>query len=349
MTDAPRRRPFYRRKALLLPAGTLLALILIAALAFRLSPWPGALLIRYEFNRGGVKTKEEMEKWEPRSGIAVIRDQQYRRGDGDARLDVYFPDRARQDGERLPVIIWTHGGAWLSGDKTDAAPYFKLLAQRGYTVIAPDYSLAPRHRYPAAVRQLNDMYAYVQQNAEWFHADTQRIVLAGDSAGANLSAQMAALITNPEYASDVGITPTLKPEQLRGVILDCGIYMMERLAHPNRNRPKIVGWGNDVTVWAYSGTRDFSSPVIREMSPYYHVTKDFPATFITGGNDDPLTDVQSRPLADKLDSLGVAVTRLFYEEDHTPRLPHEYQFMLDTPDARNALQATLSFAEMRTR
>ncbi len=306
------------------------------------------MIIRYEFNRGGAKTTKEMEKWEPRSGVAVIRDQQYRRGDGDAKLDVYLPDSARQTGAQLPVIVWTHGGAWLSGHKTDAAPYFKLLAQRGYTVIAPDYSLAPEHTYPTAVRQLNDMYAYVEQNAERFHADAEKIVLAGDSAGANLSAQMAALITNPAYAREVGIQPTLRPEQVRGVVLNCGIYMMDRLAHPNRRLPKIIGWGNDVTVWAYSGTRDFSDPVIREMSPYYHVTKDFPATYVTGGNDDPLTEVQSIPLADKLESLGVSVTRLFYEENHTPGLLHEYQFMLDKPDARNALQATLAFVEART-
>ncbi len=326
-----------------------LALVLATLLAFRLSPRPGALIIRYVMNKGDADLRQEMEKYEPKSGITVIRDQQYRPGDRDAKLDVYMPDAARQNAQRLPVVIWTHGGAWLSGDKTNAAPYFKLLAQRGYTVIAAGYSLAPEHTYPTAVRQLNDMYRYVQDNSDRFLADTERIVLAGDSAGANLSAQMAALVTNPAYAEEVGVTPNLRPEQLKGVVLNCGIYMMDGLVHPNPKPPKLLGWGTDVAVWAYSGTRDFSDPIIRQMSPYYYVTGDFPPTYITGGNGDPLTDAQSKPFADKLETLGVRVTRLFYGQDHTPALPHEYQFMLDGSDAQKALQATLAFVEEQTK
>ncbi len=344
---APRQgTPFYRRKSFLWPTGVFLGLVLISVLAFRLSPRPGALLIRYLFNKNGLK--QEMEKYEPTEGVAVIRNQQYRSGDGDAKLDAYIPEVALQNDQRLPVIIWTHGGAWLSGDKTDAEPYFKLLAQGGYTVIAPNYSLAPEHTYPRPVQQLNDMYGYIQEHSGRLFADTSRVILAGDSAGANLSAQMAAIVTNSAYAREVGIVPKLKPDQLRGVVLNCGIYMMERLVHPNPTIPKLVGWGNDVAVWAYSGTRDFSDPVVREISPYYHVTNGFPAAYITGGNDDPLTAAQSKPFAAKLQSLGVAVTPLFYDEGHTPPLPHEYQFMLDKADAQGALQATLAFVKAQT-
>ncbi len=325
-----------------------LALVLITVLVFRLSPRPGALLIRYIFDKASAQVKQEMEKYEPADGITVIRNQQYRSGDGDAKLDVYIPETALQHDQRLPVIIWTHGGAWLSGDKTDAEPYFKLLAQAGYTVIAPNYSLAPEHTYPRPVQQLNDMYGYIQEHSGRLFADTSRIILAGDSAGANLSAQMAAIVTNPVYASEVGIAPKLKSEQLKGVVLNCGIYKMEGLVHPNPTTPKIVGWGTDVAVWAYSGTRDFSDPVVREMSPYYYVTNDFPAAYIAGGNGDPLTDAQSKPLATKLESLGVSVSPLFYDQDHTPRLPHEFQFNLDKADAQAALQATLAFVKAQT-
>jgi acetyl esterase/lipase len=192
------------------------------------------------------------------------------------------------------------------------------------------------------------MHAFVLENADRFHADTGKIILAGDSAGSQLSAQMATLITNAGHAQEVGITPALKPEQLKGVVLTCGIYKMEELAYPNPALSKIIGWGDDVTVWAYSGTNDFSDPIIRQMSPYYHVTKGFPSTFITGGNADPLTDVQSKPLADKLQSLGVGVTRLFYEPSHAPALPHEYQFNLDTDDGQKAFQQITAFMHERT-
>ena len=74
-------------------------------------------------------------------------------------------------------------------------PYFELIAAQGYTVIAVDYSLAPAATYPAALRQLNDALVYLQAQADRLHVDTGRLVLAGDSAGAQLVSQLATLTT----------------------------------------------------------------------------------------------------------------------------------------------------------
>jgi acetyl esterase len=341
----------FRHRVLRWVVGILISLGLIVMalfIWFNVSPWPGAMIIRWEFTQNGAKTTAALSKHQPTDTISVISDQSYIPGDADALLDVYTPKSAADAGMQLPVIVWTHGGAWLSGDKVDAAPYFKLLAQAGYTVIAPDYTLAPEKSYPTQIHQLNAAHAYILANAARLHADTTKIILAGDSAGSQLSAQMAALATSPEYAREVGITPALTRANLKAVVLTCGIYKMEELARPTPDLSKLLAWGDNVTVWAYSGTNDFSKPVIKQMSPYYHVTKDFPTTFITGGNGDLLTDTQSKPLADKLESLGVGVTRLFYAPDHTPQLPHEYQFNLDNADGQQALQEILTFAAKQT-
>jgi acetyl esterase/lipase len=337
------KRPFYRRKPFLWAMGAILSVIIFILVLFRLTPWPGAMIIRVVFDKGGAKTRQSLDKHPPNTPVATITDQSYGPNDSDAKLDVYFPDSVKSTSQRLPVIIWTHGGAWLSGNKADAAGYFKLLAAEGYTIIAPNYSLAPGHTYPAPIHQLNEMYAYIQLHAGRFHSDTSKVFLAGDSAGSQLSSQMAAIITNPAYAREVAIKPALKPAQLRGIILNCGIYQMRGLTQPNPTLSKVIGWGDDVSVWAYAGTKDFSDPVIRQMSAYYHVTSAFPATYIGGGNGDPLTQAQSVPFTAKLESLGVPVTKLFYAKDHQPSLPHEYQFNLDTADGVNALKATLAF------
>ncbi len=324
----------------------ILTILMLLTIWFTVSPWPGAMVIRQVFEKEGAKTTAALEKHAP-SGIAVTSDQQYKPDDKDALLDVYVPETVSA-GQKLPVIIWTHGGAWLSGDKANASAYFKLLAAQGFAVVAPNYSLAPDHTYPTPIHQLNTMYSYLIANADRLHADTNRVILAGDSAGSQISAQLAALITNPTYAQEMGIAPGLKPEQLKGVILACGIYKMAELAQANPTLPKIVGWGDGVVVWAYSGTKDFSDPIITQMSPYYHVTKDFPPTFITGGNADPLTTTQSQPFADELSLLGVNVTRLFYDPNHTPTLPHEYQFNLDNADGQNTLNQIITFAKTQT-
>ncbi len=334
--------PFYRRKAFIWSAASLVGVLIVVLVAFRVSPWPGAMLIRYEFTRSDIKTSKALEKHQPSTAITSLANQQYRPHDDDAFLDVYFPANTKE-AAKLPVVIWTHGGAWVSGDKEDNLTYFKLLAAQGYTVISGDYTRGPEKKYPTAVKQLNDMYAYIQANANRFHVDVDKIFLAGDSAGSQLSSQMATLVTSPEYAQEMQIKPNLDPSQLKGVILNCGIYKMDALVQPNPTLPKIVGWGTDVSVWAYVGSRSTSDPALRQMSAQYHATSTFPATYITGGNGDPLTNAQSKPFADKLQGLGVDVTRLFYPEDHQPSLPHEYQFNLDNADGEAALAATLKF------
>lgn len=326
--------------------GCVAAVALLVAVAFRVSPWPGALVIRAVFNRGGHKTLLALQRDIPAQPVTVLKDQRYGK-DAHQLMDVYVPNSVIQTQQTLPVVVWTHGGAWLSGDKKDAAPYYSLLASQGFVVASVDYSLAPQATYPTPLHQLNDAYAYLQTNAARLHANAGNMVLAGDSAGAQLSSQMAAIITSPSYAKAVGIQPSLAAAHLRGVALFCGIYKMQGLTQPDATLPKIVSWGDDVTVWAFTGSRNKSGPRVRQASTYYYATKAFPATFITGGNGDPLTNAQSVPFAAKLTSLGVPVTTLFYPKNHTPSLPHEYQFTLND-DGKQAFTALTKFLTSTT-
>jgi acetyl esterase/lipase len=84
------------------------------------------------------------------------------------------------------------------------------------------------------------------------------------------------------------------------------------------------------------------------MSSIKFVTSDFPPTYITGGNADPLTNDQSKYMSAKLKSLGVEVKELYYPDSHTPALPHEYQFNLDTADGQNAFKETVTFIQKQT-
>ncbi len=356
MADHPRptptrRRHFSQRRWFRWSIGGLLIAIIVVLLAFNLSPRPGAFLIKRVFEQDSERVKTALEAHAPTAGISTITNEQYRSGDRDALLDVYFPETTGT-GERLPALVWTHGGAWISGSKDDVARYFEIIASEGFAVVALNYSLGPGANYPTAVHQINDALTYMQKHADRLHLDMNRVVMAGDSAGAQLTSQLAALTTNPAYAAELGIVPALQPDQLRGVILNCGIYDMATfLAHskiPKTFLANLLVWGTETSVWAYTGSRDTDTTATRQMSTVDHVTADFPATWISGGNADPLTDEQSKPFADRLAGLGVEVTPLFYPEDHQPQLPHEYQFNLDTADGQNALQSMLAFLRERT-
>lgn len=336
----PDRSPSRWRKRTLWTVGAVTSVAGVVVLAFVLSPTPGALTVRWVFDRGAIEVTDALVKHAP-GGVDTLRDQQYREGDSDAYLDVYVPEGTATG---LPTVVWTHGGAWISGDKSNYASYYELLASRGFTVVSLNYSLGPKHVYPTAVHQLNDAHAYIVENAERLQVDPSRIFLAGDSAGAQLSSQLATLISNPEYAAAIGVTPALRPQQLRGVVLNCGIYDVANMV----GGPGIIGWGVDRSLWAYTGIRSFlGTAAAEQMSTLNHVTADFPPVYISGGNADPLTDRQSKPLADKLAGFGVKVDTLFYSADHEPALGHEYQFDLDNSDGMAAFERTVEFLSSR--
>jgi len=90
-----------------------------------------------------------------------------------------------------------------------------------------------------------------------------------------------------------------------------------------------------------------SSPVARRprvcsLLRIKFVTDKFPPAFISVGNEDPLR-LHSYDLASRLSSKGVLVDSLFFPDDYSPGLPHEYQFNLDNEAGKRALEGTISF------
>lgn len=311
--------------------------------AAQLSPWPGALVIRFLMDRGGVAAAQALEKHVP-AGVTGRIGEAYQAGDESARFDVFHPLVEEGKVVPLPAVVWVHGGAWLSGDKQQVANYLRIIAAKGYVTIGVNYGLAPAKGYPEPVRQVNAALAYLVKNAARLNIDPDRIFLAGDSAGAQVAAQTAAMVISPAYASAVGIEPGLEPSRLRGVILFCGAFDASLL-----NLEGAFGWFLRTVLWSYFGTRDFlSDPRLAQFSVARHITQRYPPVFIAAGNADPLTP-QSVAFAERAAGLGVPVDKLFFPKDYEPRLGHEFQFNLDVEAGKLALERALAFLAARSR
>lgn len=303
----------------------------------------GAGLIREAFNAEAARTLKAMRKHQPPVEVTSVEGLQYREGDPDALLDIHFPASAAASGESLPVVVWIHGGAWLSGSRQDAAPLFRLVAAEGYAVVAPDYALAPDAVYPEPLRQLSELRGWLERHGATYPLDPRRVFLAGDSAGAQLAAQLAAMGSNTQYADEVGVPGVFTPGIVRGVVLQCGVFDLRALADRRPGSSRLLGWGTATTVLAYARTRDPESPLLAQMSPVNHLSAEFPPAWITGGNADPLTASHSVPFAARLQALDVPVTTLFWPDDHQPGLPHLYPFNLDSEEGQEALRSMLEF------
>jgi acetyl esterase/lipase len=314
-----------------------LVVLLLGYAASRFSPWPAALGIRLVFEADGRRMNAALGRYVPADAVTGVLDEHYDPGDSDARLDVFYPQAARP-GESLLTIVWIHGGAFVAGSKAEVRNYVKILAAHGFTTVAVDYSLAPGRTYPTPVRQVNAALAYLAGNAARLHVDANRFVLAGDSAGAQLAAQLANLTTSPDYARAVGIAPALERRQLAGALLYCGFY-----GSPGGGDSYGGSFYVRSVLWAYSGRRDSRhQPGFALVFVGEHLSAAFPPTFLTVGNADPLA-AQSHALAHSLQALGVPVETLFFPADHTPPLPHEYQFNLAGEPGRRALERSLAF------
>lgn len=322
------------KKAIIWASGLSAALVMLVIAgyaAFHLSPWPSALMLRRGWDKGGVVTNGALEKYVP-SDVTARLDISYDASDSDARLDVYYPSGEEKNGRGLPTVVWIHGGSWISGSKDHVSNYLKILASKGFTTIGVGYTLAPGGMYPTPVRQVNTALGFLRRNAGQLHIDPSRLFLAGDSAGAQIAAQVGVVITAPPYAAEMGIVPSILPSELRGMVLHGGMYDV-----------KLARFGRTGVLWSYFGTKDFmTDPRVYQFSVLNHVTAAFPPTFVSSGNDDALAP-QSYALAEKLGRLGVPVDRLFFPEDSPTKVMHGFQFDLGAEAGRTALRRSVEF------
>lgn len=92
----------------------------------------------------------------------------------------------------FPIVVFFHGGGWVVGDLDTQDMICRGLCHgAGSLVVSVDYRLAPEHKFPAAVDDAFAATRWAAEHAEELDGDASRLSVAGDSAGANLSAAVA--------------------------------------------------------------------------------------------------------------------------------------------------------------
>lgn len=108
-------------------------------------------------------------------------------GTHEVPVRIFLP--GQETNHRLPVLLFFHGGGWVTGNIESYSPVCRALAQAvGCVVASVDYRLAPEYPFPTG---LEDCYCAMQELLEhpWLlRARREDITVIGDSAGGNLAA-----------------------------------------------------------------------------------------------------------------------------------------------------------------
>ena len=138
------------------------------------------------------------------------------------RLDVYG---SRERTKPAPIVIFFYGGSWQAGARADYAFVGEALASRGFVAMIADYRVYPPHAFPLFVEDGALAVRWAREHGAEHGGDPGRVFVMGHSAGAHISAMLAA---DPRYLKGVGVPP----DAIRGVVGLAGPYDFLPLKDP---------------------------------------------------------------------------------------------------------------------
>lgn len=275
-------------------------------------------------------------------GVRVERDLAYGPGGRDHLLDLYRPARTSQ--ATLPVVFYIHGGGFRILSKDSHWLFGLAYARRGFLVVNVNYRLAPRHPFPAAVEDVFLAWQWLLDSADRLGADLSRVVVAGESAGANLAAVLALSASyrrDEPFARrvfDAGVTP-------KAVVAACGLFdvsRVERFSHlVSFHRDRL----EEVTDAYLDGVRLDDARTLELADPLTvfergdRPQRPLPSFFLPCGTWDALLD-DTRRLHAALLALGARARKEEYA-----RGPHAFHAFVFTPAARRCWRDTFAFLE----
>jgi len=209
---------------------------------------------------------------------------------------IYVPDVTSGD-EKLPVIVYYHGGGFLFGSVKALDGAVRLLATEAKVVaVSVDYRLSPEYPYPAPAMDAQDAFNWTVENIAEYGGDNTNIAVGGDSAGGFL-----AISTTIRQIENKAQVPTAQ-------LLYYPFVDADYTKYPSYDLFKN-GFGLDAGFMA--AATELAMPAVDVKDPlvspvlYPHMDK-MPPTIAASAGFDPIRD-HGRVFAEKLQAAGVIV------------------------------------------
>lgn len=250
--------------------------------------------------------------------IRVEKDVSYLANDRKEKADLYFP-KTIAAGEKLPAIVFIHGGGFNDGDKARQreVSICSDLARGGYVAMSINYKLwnkgVKRPTWPQCVYDAKTAVRWLRKNASTIGINPDRIGAIGGSAGGNLASMLA--VTGPADGLD--------PKEPLGDVsarVSCAVDLYGAVDLPNYHDMKM-----------FLKTRAEDAAVYAKASPINYCDKGDPPMLLIHGTADEVVDhSQSVTFDAKLKSAGVE-----HEFVSIPGAPHSFDLHPAQRDIRD--------------
>jgi acetyl esterase/lipase len=236
-------------------------------------------------------------------------------------LDIYLPAYSKG---KLPVVIFIHGGGWLSNDKYADMGYMKKtvaeIVSSGFALASIDYRFSTQAVFPAQMQDCNRAVSYLFDNADKYNLDKNRFALMGFSAGGHL-ASMVGLSKNNDVAAFF-MPGTSKLFRFKAVVDFYG--PAELILFPGSDNEKSP-------EGLLIGAAPLARPdLAKAASPVTYVDKDDPPFLIIHGEKDQLVSPKHSQLLSAWLSVAGVQNELIIVKD----TPH-FGEMFDSDEVRN--------------
>ena len=222
----------------------------------------------------------------------ILQDLEYARvGETSLKLDLYIPQHER--GVLLPLVVWVHGGAWISGTKANPRAA-RELGDR-YIVASIDYRLSQEAAFPAQIHDCKAAIRWLRANADEYDIDPDRIGAWGASAGGHLVALLGT--SGGVEALEGNVGDHLDCSSAVQAVCDFyGPTDLEELAMLDQTY-KIAPSKNPLYL-LFGGSLSENLDLVRQANPITHVSSDDPPFLIMHGEEDLLVPLSQSELLD---------------------------------------------------
>lgn len=221
----------------------------------------------------------------------------------DLLLDVYRP--ARPKAEKLPLIVWIHGGGWRNGSKGDGKQVMPFVESGEYVGASINYRLSGEAIFPAQIHDCKAALRWLRAHAFQYGIDPVRVGVWGSSAGGHLVALLGTSGGVRELEGDVGgnlgyssnvqaVCDFFGPTDL--LQMDAH-SISDRMLHDAPDSPESLLIGGPIQQ---------HPDKVAKVNPITYITPDDPPFLIVHGDQDPLVPYhQSELLHATLEAAGV--------------------------------------------